>query len=92
MELVALKSKMAKHGNSVFLKIKGTKDEFICKVYDVNNVDEIADAIIVALRTLPFEPTPKCTNCKRKTTNYVEGRGFLCKLCVSLGAKNENSV
>jgi len=46
MELQKIHS--AKHPGAIFLKVKKTKDKFVCKVYPAKNANYIADTIIRA--------------------------------------------
>ncbi len=48
MELIKIRS--PKHEGAIFLKVKKTEDDFICKIYARNNANDIADTIIRALK------------------------------------------
>lgn len=50
MELKKIHS--SKHPGAIFLKIKKTKDDFICKIYPSNTANYIADTIIRALKDI----------------------------------------
>lgn len=47
--MVLIKIRSKKYLGAIFLKVAGTKKDFICKVYPMPNGEEIADKIIDAL-------------------------------------------